>query len=127
MNCNDFGAAISGHITKSLASAEREAFEKHRDSCPRCATELASQNALCCRELVQVLDAYIDGELEVERRVRFERHISLCPHCLDYLESYRVTIELTRRSGSRNANPKLDEMPEVLVRAILDSLGGRGE
>jgi anti-sigma factor RsiW len=52
---------------------------------------------MTCRELVELLIDFLDGDLPEERRRILETHLSLCEPCLKYLETYKVTIKLTRR------------------------------
>jgi anti-sigma factor RsiW len=56
---------------------------------------------LTCREIIlEHLDDYLDGTLSPEVVEEFERHLSVCPPCVAYLNTYRRTRELTRRTGS---------------------------
>jgi anti-sigma factor RsiW len=56
---------------------------------------------LTCREIIlEHLDDYLDGILSPEVVEEFERHLSVCPPCVAYLNTYRRTRELTRRTGS---------------------------
>jgi anti-sigma factor RsiW len=52
---------------------------------------------MTCRELAELLIDFVADELPPERRQLLEEHLSLCPPCVAYLESYRLTIQLTRR------------------------------
>jgi hypothetical protein len=77
-----------------------------------------------CRKFVEFLDHFLADEVPTEQREAFERHLSLCPPCCNYLESYRVTITLARKCRGGRAGPEIEAMPEELVRAILEALGG---
>lgn len=77
---------------------------------------------MTCREILDFLMAYLDGELSPEVRAEFDRHLAVCPACVNYLASYRQTLELERQSFDPGATePGLSEVPEDLVRAILAS------
>jgi anti-sigma factor RsiW len=52
---------------------------------------------MTCRDLIELLIDYVSDELPPERRQYLEQHLSLCPPCLAYLETYRLTIKLTRQ------------------------------
>src|SRR5262249_34268603 len=52
---------------------------------------------ITCRELVELLLDFLDNELPEERRPHIEAHLQFCPPCLAYLETSKVTIQLTRR------------------------------
>jgi len=51
---------------------------------------------LRCREVSELLAAYVDGELPPERHRAVEFHLSDCPDCWAYLGTYRQTVELGR-------------------------------
>jgi anti-sigma factor RsiW len=50
-----------------------------------------------CRRLAELLFDYINGDLDDEGRAWLELHMRECPPCLVYVETYRVTVRLTRR------------------------------
>jgi anti-sigma factor RsiW len=47
---------------------------------------------MACRELVQVINAYLDGTLPEDDRRRFDAHLEECPYCVNYLDQMRETI-----------------------------------
>ena len=49
---------------------------------------------LTCRELVELVTAYIEGALPLHERARFEAHLAVCQGCTNYLEQMRQTIKL---------------------------------
>jgi hypothetical protein len=50
--------------------------------------------------------------------VEFERHLAICPSCVAYLKTYERTVLLAKASAD---DPAPDEIPESLVKAILDA------
>jgi anti-sigma factor (TIGR02949 family) len=84
-----------------------------------------SRGHLTCHELIDFLREYLEGELAPEERGRFERHLALCPPCVRYLESYQETVRLGREAccGSEGGLP--EDVPEELVRAVLDARARR--
>jgi anti-sigma factor RsiW len=50
---------------------------------------------LSCREVVELVTAYLEGALSLGDRMRFENHLTACDGCTMYLEQMRRTIELT--------------------------------
>lgn len=118
MDCTTYRAAVHDYALGRL-SAERVAqVVEHRRSCPHC----AEFNAICaeleCRDFVRFLDDYVAGNLDRERRRIFERHMSICTDCVNYLRSYRRTMELSAASGGPSAEPA-ERIPEELITAIL--------
>lgn len=50
-----------------------------------------------CRELAEFLVDYIAGELSTEQAEHIKEHLELCPPCVRFVETYEVTIRLTRK------------------------------
>jgi anti-sigma factor RsiW len=48
-----------------------------------------------CREIVELVTAYLDGSLDREVRDAFERHVAGCDGCERVLDQFRETIRLT--------------------------------
>lgn len=53
-----------------------------------------TQEELSCKELVELVTAYLEGALDPLSLARFEQHLSECPGCLAYVEQMRTTIRL---------------------------------
>ena len=52
---------------------------------------------LTCRELVEVITAYLDGAMSDADSSRFERHLGECSGCTAVVSQFRTTIEVTGR------------------------------
>jgi len=61
---------------------------------------------LTCRELVELVTAYLDGSLSRAQRRRFEAHIEGCPNCTLYLAQFRETIRLTGTLRESDVTPE---------------------
>lgn len=72
---------------------------------------------ITCREIFDALDEYVAGEMSAARRAVFDQHLAACPDCVEYLESYRRTIQLGKAAFVGGAAPA--GVPEGLVRAVL--------
>jgi anti-sigma factor RsiW len=76
---------------------------------------------LTCREMADFLGDYFEGSLPGEQKREFERHLAVCPPCIHYLESYKATVALAKKSctadAARGAPPA--DVPEALIQAIL--------
>jgi anti-sigma factor RsiW len=68
----------------------------------------ASPPGLACRELVELVTAYLEGALEEGERARFDAHIADCPHCTAYLEQMRDTIRLTGELAPEALAPQME-------------------
>ena len=47
---------------------------------------------MTCRELVDVVSAYLEGTLPAPARARFEAHLDECASCRTYVEQMRETV-----------------------------------
>ena len=60
---------------------------------------------ITCRELVELVTAYLEDALPADERARFERHLADCPHCRLYLEQMRQTIQATGKLTEAAIDP----------------------
>jgi anti-sigma factor RsiW len=72
---------------------------------------------LNCRELVELVTAYLEGDLSSGERKRFDAHLSVCDGCTMYVEQMRRTIELT---GTLRLDDVSREAEEALLSAFRD-------
>lgn len=54
------------------------------------------QRELACRQVVELVTAYLEDALDARDRERFEEHLVFCDGCSTYLEQMRTTIRVTR-------------------------------
>ncbi|HWJ45646.1 MAG TPA: zf-HC2 domain-containing protein [Gaiellaceae bacterium] len=73
------------------------------------------ERELACRELVELVTAYLDDALDPDARERFEEHLVFCDGCTNYLEQMRTTIALAGRTHVPLA-PELEERLLVAFR-----------
>ena len=76
---------------------------------------------MTCRELADFIADYLTGDLQPEIRAAFAHHLSLCPNCRRYLASYEATVTLGRTAFDVDDAPIPADVPDELVRAILDA------
>jgi hypothetical protein len=72
---------------------------------------------MSCRELVELVTAYLENALSLENRMRFELHIANCDGCTTYLDQMRRTIELTGTLRVDDVSPGAEA---ALLRAFRD-------
>jgi len=70
---------------------------------------------MTCRELASLLIDYVSGELPPEHCQRLDHHLSLCPPCVIYLETYHLTIKLTRHLPDEPLPPQLVAKLKVML------------
>ena len=68
-----------------------------------------------CSDTEQLLFDYIEDDLSADVRGKLEKHLADCPSCLNYIGSYRKTIQATRE----HARPKI-EMPLELQHRLQE-------
>lgn len=71
---------------------------------------------LVCREVVELVTAYLEDDLDPTDRERFEEHLVFCDGCGNYLEQMRTTIRL---NGSVE-----NELPAELEAELLEAFRG---
>jgi anti-sigma factor RsiW len=52
---------------------------------------------MTCRELTELLLDFVSGELPKDKMEHIQAHLNVCPPCLAIMNTYRLTIQLTRR------------------------------
>jgi len=72
-----------------------------------------------CKEADQFIDDYLSDELPRKQRLVFEWHVRLCTGCKDYLERYRRSIDLCRRSFYDTDTGHEEEIPEQIIKGIM--------
>jgi anti-sigma factor RsiW len=72
---------------------------------------------LTCKELVELVTAYLDGGLRGRRRRRFEAHLAGCDGCTAHMAQMRETIRLT---GHLTEDQVTDDQRAVLLAAFRD-------
>jgi anti-sigma factor RsiW len=49
---------------------------------------------ISCREVVELVTAYLEGALSRDDTERMEAHLRLCPPCVQYVEQIRSTARI---------------------------------
>jgi hypothetical protein len=52
-----------------------------------------------CFKTKKLLFEFVEGQLTPDLQKKLEKHMCNCPPCLDYVKSYRHTIEVTHHHG----------------------------
>ena len=72
---------------------------------------------LACRDIVELVTAYLEHALAPEDLERFEEHLVFCDGCGTYLEQMRETISATGRLGRVS-------LPAELEQRLLEAFRG---
>jgi anti-sigma factor RsiW len=76
---------------------------------------------MTCRDFIDFIMSYLDGALPADVQAPFEQHLSLCPDCDRYLRVYRATVEAGKPAFADPEGDVPGDVPDALVRAILES------
>jgi anti-sigma factor RsiW len=82
----------------------------------------AEVKRLTCREFVEFLADYLSRQLQPAQTENFDAHLARCPQCAAYLQTYRETLRLAPGAYRAAEGTVPPDVPEELVRAIMDSL-----
>ena len=77
---------------------------------------------LTCRELVELMSAYLDGDLSPVEAGHVEEHIADCDGCEMVLDEFRDTIRLTGMLSEEAVTPA---QRDTLLGAFRDWKEGR--
>ena len=72
---------------------------------------------LTCKELVELVTAYLEGSLRGRRRRRFESHLSACDGCTRFVAHMEAMI---RATGTLTEEQVTDEQWTVLLAAFRE-------
>jgi predicted anti-sigma-YlaC factor YlaD len=60
---------------------------------------------MTCKELVELVTAYLEDVLDAETRARFDHHLTKCDGCRNYLEQFRVTVRTVGKIRDDELDP----------------------
>lgn len=76
---------------------------------------------ITCAEFETFVIDYLSDRLTPTQKRVFEWHLRICRECRDYLKAYRQTVELGKAAFRAPTAPVPEDVPEDLVKAILDA------
>ncbi len=62
---------------------------------------------ICCKECIELLCDYFEGSLDSDTAASLEDHFKDCPPCVSFLETYRQTSHLCRKTLSEVEIPEI--------------------
>ena len=78
-------------------------------------------NMITCAEFEDFINAYLEGTLPPAQLKVFELHLKICRECRDYLAAYQRSMELGQAVLGEADEALPADVPEDLVRAVLDA------
>jgi anti-sigma factor RsiW len=64
---------------------------------------------MTCREMVELVTAYLEDQLPADQRARFDEHLAVCDGCLAYLDEMRGTLRALGRLPEERLSPQARE------------------
>ena len=72
---------------------------------------------LYCREVLELLSAYLDGELDEARRRQVESHVAGCDWCERFGASFAAVVRALRAAGAALTYRELPELSHTYPRS----------
>ena len=69
---------------------------------------------MTCRDVTELVTAYLEKRLPFGDRVRFQMHIGMCKHCRAYVRSMKMTMRTLGKLPEQS--PPADVREELLRR-----------
>lgn len=76
---------------------------------------------ITCRDFETFILDYLEDALPNRQRLIFEGHLRVCRECRDYLAAYERSVEVTQYVFAKGDAPVPPDVPEDLVRAVLEA------
>ena len=76
---------------------------------------------ITCMQFEEFMIEYMEGTLPAGQKRVFELHMKLCRECREYMAAYKRTIEVAGQAFDDPSAPVPPDVPEDLVRAIIDA------
>lgn len=70
---------------------------------------------LNCKEVNDLVTAYLEKRMPLRQRFQFRMHIAMCKHCRAYLRQIRTTLKLT---GALPDEPMPPDVRDELARRL---------
>jgi Putative zinc-finger len=71
-----------------------------------------------CKQMTNLVFDYLHDKLSPNVKRDFQQHLRICPDCVNFLNTYKKTVSVTR-------SIRAEEIPPSVRNSILDFLRGR--
>jgi anti-sigma factor RsiW len=75
---------------------------------------------MTCRQCAELLLEFLSGELQRELHEMMQEHLQSCPPCVHFVETYRITITLSRKLPPAELPPDVAERLWAAMQRCLD-------
>lgn len=76
---------------------------------------------MTCREMIELLLDYCNGDLDSELCRQLREHLDMCPPCVTYLETYQITIRVSRQLPAAPLPPHVAQRLQDAMKAMGQS------
>ena len=66
---------------------------------------MTNDDALPCKEAVELVTDYLENALLLELRRQLEAHVAECPGCTNYIEQMQLTIDMLHQIARESVFP----------------------
>jgi len=82
-------------------------------------TKLKRPTKKTCKQIAALVLAYLNDELSPRRKRDFQQHLKICPDCVNFLRTYKKTIQATGTLYPDEMPPKVrDNIWQFLRRKL---------
>ena len=68
-------------------------------------TDGVNEPWMTCKELVELVTAYLEDVMDADTRALFEAHLEKCRGCRNYLDQFRITVHTVGRIHDHDLDP----------------------
>jgi anti-sigma factor (TIGR02949 family) len=79
---------------------------------------------LTCKQIVEILQQFLDGELETSQCDGIRIHLESCTPCVAYIDTYKLTINISRKL---KREPLPDALQQRLSKAVSEMKAAKSE
>ena len=90
---------------------------------PKLKTTRRPLSAKTCKQIAQLIADYLTDKLRPTLKAEFEKHLSLCPDCVNFINTYRKTVQSTASLRAQEIPPKVRDNILNFLRKKLRRVG----
>jgi len=64
-------------------------------------------SATTCKQITELIADYLNDKLRPKVKKEFEKHLNLCPDCVNFLNTYKKTMQSTATLRAEEISPKV--------------------
>lgn len=72
-----------------------------------------------CKQIAELMADYLTDQLRPKVKEEFEKHLNLCPDCVNFLNTYKKTVQSTATLRGEEIPPKVRDNILAFLRQKL--------